>query len=150
MKSFSVGLLSFSSVLCSKSTTAFVTTLHPKIFQPFASCELCSQPNDESEVQQQCTPLDSNTAKQFKIITCSLTACAKRTSSFGLDEYALYSGIYERKEDNLAPDVQIEEGPCMGKCQFGPCIGVEHEDYEGFVGLEGMKGDEIASRVFQT
>jgi len=144
MKTYSNNLIFYLSALC--SIEAFAITLRKRVQ---GASELYSQPNDESEVQQ-CTPLDSDTAKQFKIVTCSSTACVKRTSSFGLDEYAIFSGIYERKEENGAPDVQVEQGPCMGRCKFGPCIGIEHEDYEGFVGLEGMEGDEIASRVFQT
>ena len=67
----------------------------------------------------------------------------------GLEDYALFSGIYQRKEENGAQGVQVEEGSCMGRCQFGPCIAVEHEDYEGFVSLEGMMGDEFQNRVFQ-
>ena len=37
----------------------------------------------------------------------------------------------------------------MGCCNFAPCIGVEHEDYEGYVGLEGMESNEITPRIFQ-
>ena len=66
-----------------------------------------------------------------------------------MDEYALFSGIYERKEENGASNVQVEEGTCMGRCKFGPCVGIKHEDYEGMVGLEGMMGDEFQYRVFQ-
>lgn len=73
----------------------------------------------------------------------------KRSKAFGLDEYALYSGMYQRKEDNVASAVQIEEGTCMGRCKFGPCIGIEHEDYDGFVGLEGMEPHEMSYRVFE-
>jgi (2Fe-2S) ferredoxin len=78
------------------------------------------------------------------------SACAERSAFFGIEQYALYSGMYVRKEDNGAPLVQVEEGPCMGRCRLGPCITVEHEDYEGRVALEGMEDDEFAARVFQT
>lgn len=37
----------------------------------------------------------------------------------------------------------------MGRCKFGPCIGVEHEDYQGKVALEGMTSEEFQNRVFQ-
>ena len=102
-----------------------------------AQCEISSE-------------LDPDIAGQFKIVTCSSTACAKRSKAFGLDEYALYSGIYERKELNDATrGIEVEEGSCMGRCKFAPCIGVEHEDFDGKVGLEGMTDEEIQSRVFQ-
>ncbi len=37
----------------------------------------------------------------------------------------------------------------MGRCQFGPCVGIEHEDYDGWVGVEGMAEHELSHRVFE-
>jgi len=92
---------------------------------------------------------DPSIAGQFTIKICSSSSCLKRSTTFGLEDYALLSGLYQRKEENGATRVKIEEGTCMGRCKFGPCIGVEHEDYEGFVGLEGMEPPELSHRVFQ-
>jgi len=95
------------------------------------------------------SPLEPSITEQFKIKICSSESCTKRSKVFGLEEYALYSGMYQRKEESGACGVQIEEGSCMGQCKVGPCVGVEHEDYEGFVGLEGMEPHEMSCRVFQ-
>ena len=107
--------------------------------------------SSEEDLQSKLTlELDPTIAEQFKIITCSSTACSKRSIAFGLDEYALFSGIYERKEENQeTKTIEVEEGSCMGRCKFGPCIGVEHEDYQGKVALEGMTSEEFQNRVFQ-
>jgi len=121
---------------CTQGFT-FNNKLRPHRFRVFAAG------NDD-------TPLDPSVAKQFKVVTCMGSACAERSAFFGIEQYALYSGMYVRKEDNGAPLVQVEEGPCMGRCRLGPCITVEHEDYEGRVALEGMEDDEFAARVFQT
>lgn len=100
--------------------------------------------DDDNELE-----LDPSIAKQFKIKICTSTSCSKTSNKLGLDEYALFSGIFQRKEESGASSVQVEEGPCMGRCKYGPCIGVEHEDYEGFVGLEGMQPNELSHRVFE-
>ena len=36
----------------------------------------------------------------------------------------------------------------MGWCKRGPCVSVEHEEYEGRIGLEGMRDSEGAQRMF--
>ena len=108
---------------------------------------LNSHERDNSETLQ--SALDPDIAKQFKVKICSWTSCEKRSKSFGLEEYALFSGIFERKTEQNLPMIEIDEAPCMGCCKFGPCIGVEHEDYEGYVGLEGMEPNEITPRIFQ-
>lgn len=111
------------------------------------SSHLNSHERNKSETLQ--SELDPNIAKQFKVKICSSTSCEKRSKAFGLEEYALFSGIYERKNEVNLPMIEIDEAPCMGCCKFGPCIGVEHEDYEGYVGLEGMESNEITPRIFQ-
>jgi hypothetical protein len=108
-------------------------------FLRLPSTNILKASSNEDEKSSCTLILDANIAKQFKVKTCSSTACEKRTLAFGLDEYSLFSGIYERKEGMEATkDVEVEEASCMGRCKFGPCIAVEHEDYEGTVGLEGM------------
>lgn len=92
--------------------------------------------------------LDPKISSQFKIITCSSTACKKQMQKFGLDEYAILGGLYQRKQDANAFDVTVEETSCLGGCKVGPCVGVEHEDYFGTVGLEGMKPNEFNDSIF--
>ena len=95
--------------------------------------------------------LDPEISSQFKILTCSSTACTKKCQAFGIDEYALFSGLYQRKENaanGSASQVVVEETGCMGKCKLGPCVGVEHEDYYGRVALEGMTSNEFRDQVF--
>ena len=43
----------------------------------------------------------------------------------------------------------VEESSCLGRCKFAPCVGIEHEEYEGTVSLEGMTSTEFTNRVFQ-
>jgi len=44
--------------------------------------------------------------------------------------------------------VNVKEGPCLGACQYGPCIGIEHDEYNGCVALEGMTEEEFSNTVF--
>jgi hypothetical protein len=119
-------------------------------FLRLPSTNILKASSNEDEKSSCTLILDANIAKQFKVKTCSSTACEKRTLAFGLDEYSLFSGIYERKEGMEATkDVEVEEArSCMGRCKFGPCIAVEHEDYEGTVGLEGMTTEEMNYKEF--
>eukprot|EP00957_Ditylum_brightwellii_P038775 2930520-Ditylum_brightwellii.AAC.1 len=71
-----------------------------------------------------------------------------------MDEYETFASLYSRKEEEedskdgqrLYANVKMEESPCLGSCQFAPVVAVEHEDYEGTVGLEGMDGLELNTR----
>jgi len=71
-----------------------------------------------------------------------------------MDEYETFASLYSRKEEEeedgqrLYANVKMEESSCLGSCQFAPVVAVEHEDYEGTVGLEGMDGLELNTRVF--
>lgn len=106
--------------------------------------------NEQQQQQQDEILLDPQISSQFKILTCSSTSCAKRaTQTFGLDEYALLSGLYQRKEHAHASQVIVEETSCLGCCKLGPCVGIEHEDYYGTVALEGMTPNEFSDAVFQ-
>jgi hypothetical protein len=46
-------------------------------------------------------------------------------------------------------NIEIQESPCLGSCAYAPCVGIEHDDYEGPVALEGMYEDEFRSRTFR-
>ncbi len=113
---------------------------------------MTSNSNNNEAIDQETTS-NNNISSQFKILTCSSTPCSKRSQAFGLDEYALFSGLYQRREEADeyldASQVVIEESSCLGCCKVGPCIGIEHEDYYGTVALEGMKPNEFKDRVFQ-
>ena len=111
--------------------------------------EIVLMNQDEEDRDDESSLLDPKVSSQFKILTCSSTSCTKRSQAFGLDEYALFSGLYQRKEEAGASPVEIEESSCLGCCKVGPCVGIEHEDYYGTVALEGMKPNEFNDRVFQ-
>ena len=64
-----------------------------------------------------------------------------------MNEFSTLSSLWERREDAGAAGVEIEESSCLGGCAKAPCVGVEHEDFEGAVGLEGMTPNEFTSRV---
>ena len=108
-----------------------------------------SSSSNSNEVDLGVSALDPNIASQFKIVTCSSTSCTKKSQALGLDEYALFSGLFQRKEMSNVPQVEVEETGCLGCCQVGPCVGIEHEDFYGTVALEGMKPNEFSDRVFQ-
>lgn len=146
------GLLTITSYAFHHSFTTFRVSLRrTEVATTSRSTFVLLMSSSSADLEENGRPffLEPSIAEQFKIKICSSTSCMKRYQVFGLDEYALYSGLYQRKEDNGASAVQIEEGPCMGRCKFGPCIGIEHEDYEGFIGLEGMEPQEMSCRVFQ-
>ena len=86
-------------------------------------------------------------AGKFKVLTCSSTSCAAARKKLNQDEFSTFSAFYTRIEDR-APSVQVEESPCLGSCKQAPCVGIEHEDFEGPVSLEGMTESEFSERVF--
>jgi hypothetical protein len=105
-------------------------------------------------------------ASKFIVYICSATSCAKKRQQLNLDEYATLSGFWGiRMEANPGtptdgsekdePDkswmglIRLEESSCLGSCAFAPCVGIEHDDYEGPVALLGMNSDEFASRTFR-
>ena len=90
--------------------------------------------------------MNSKTAAQFQVKTCSETSCSQKRKVLGLDEYATFSAFYTRASDTA---VTVEETSCLGRCKFAPCVAIEHEDYEGTVSLEGMTQQEFSDRVFQ-
>jgi predicted metal-binding protein len=82
--------------------------------------------------------LRSVTASKFKIITCTSKACAKMRQREGMDELATFSAFFGRIQDSRIRQIKVEEAPCLGSCNFAPCVAVEHEDYDGTVALQGM------------
>ena len=103
--------------------------------------------NASTNTATTCPLLDPLVAGKFKILTCSSTACAKKRKELFQDELSTFTAMYCLKEEH-APTVQIEESPCLGGCKMAPCVGIEHDDYEGLVSLEGMTDSEFQSRAF--
>jgi hypothetical protein len=93
------------------------------------------------------TLLDNQVTEKFKIITCMSTSCSKKRKALNMDPLATYGAFFERIEGGRAPDVQLEEGPCLGSCKMAPCVSIEHEDYMGTVSLEGMTPQEFQASV---
>jgi (2Fe-2S) ferredoxin len=91
--------------------------------------------------------LDESIAGKFKIRTCASASCTERRRQLHLDEFATYSAFYVMIQGR-APSVSIEESPCLGSCRLGPCVAIEHDEYDGPVSVEGMTPDEFAKRVF--
>ena len=91
--------------------------------------------------------VDPKVSSKFKIVTCSSTSCAKKRRDCGLDEFATYGDFYSLIQQH-APDIQLEESPCLGSCSMAPCVGIEHDDFDGPVALEGMSENEFTNRVF--
>ena len=100
----------------------------------------------EATQQQQLQLLNSDVAAQFRILTCSATACSLKRKKLKLDEYSTFSAFYCRASET---SVTVKERSCLGQCKRGPCVAVEHEDYEGTVSLDGMRPTEFSDRVFQ-
>uniref|UniRef100_A0A7S2A844 Uncharacterized protein n=1 Tax=Trieres chinensis TaxID=1514140 RepID=A0A7S2A844_TRICV len=94
--------------------------------------------------------LDPNQCEKFKVLTCMATSCSRKLKSLGVDEFATFGALWQRKEDANANGLQVEESSCLGSCKFGPCVAVEHEDYVGAVSLEGMTQDEFNARAFHS
>lgn len=109
---------------------------------------ISSFPPRHSRTQLSMADLDPEIAMQFKIVTCTSPACCKKREVLGLSEYDTYSAFYSRIKEGDAPNVQIEEVPCLGNCKMAPVVAVQHEDFEGTVGLIGMTDNEMNRRVF--
>ncbi|KAL3940684.1 MAG: hypothetical protein SGBAC_004828 [Bacillariaceae sp.] len=91
-------------------------------------------------------------------MTCLSPSCNQKRKEAGLDPLSTFAAMYERSKEaarnQTARDdsdlfVSVEEGPCMGACQYGPCVSIQHDDFEGSVSLEGMTDTEFSDRVFQ-
>jgi hypothetical protein len=88
-----------------------------------------------------------DSCKDFTLLVCSSTSCAKQRQALGLDEFHTLVALDSQRPPDLA-NVEIEETSCLGQCDFGPCVSVQHIDYDGPVSLEGMNDREFNARVF--
>jgi hypothetical protein len=88
-----------------------------------------------------------DSCKDFTLMVCRSTSCAKQRQVRGLDEFHTLVALDTQKPPELA-NVEIEETSCLGQCNFGPCVSVQHVDYDGPVALEGMNDREFNARVF--
>jgi hypothetical protein len=88
-------------------------------------------------------------ARQFTIFTCGASACASQRQRLGLDEFATFASMYVRANAERGVVVPVmETRSCLGACQYGPCVAVGHDEYEGMVALTGMDSAEFTQRVF--
>ncbi|KAL7568741.1 hypothetical protein ACA910_021734 [Epithemia clementina (nom. ined.)] len=113
---------------------------HGRSEQSTTTTLACDDEDDNSPL------LNSDVAAQFRVLTCSATSCSKMRQRLNLDEYATFSAFYRRAWET---SVVVEETSCLGRCKQAPCVGIEHEDYDGNVSLEGMTRTEFSDRVFQ-
>eukprot|EP00978_Attheya_sp_CCMP212_P046832 scaffold414077_cov37-Attheya_sp.AAC.2 len=95
-------------------------------------------------------PLDPEICTQFKILTCASTSCSALRKKLGMDEFATVGALDMRRESANAAGLIVEESTCLGACKFAPCVSVQHEDYVGNVGLEGMTEAELNETVVIT
>jgi (2Fe-2S) ferredoxin len=93
--------------------------------------------------------VDPAVAAKFKVVTCMSTACSKKRTVLGMDEFSTFAAFWGRSRDRTSAIVEVEEVSCLGSCQQAPCVAIVHEDYEGSVALEGMDQTEFNANVFQ-
>ena len=129
---------------------AFVTFSTQSSRRPFhglsSNTHADTTPNACESTDTDLAQIDPEISCKFKILTCSSTSCAKKRRDCGLDEFATYGALYSLIQQH-APDVQLEESPCLGSCSMAPCVGIEHDDFDGPVSLEGMSENEFTNRV---
>ncbi|GMI20856.1 hypothetical protein TrCOL_g13633 [Triparma columacea] len=117
--------------LTSPSTTTKTTT------SLYTSASPPSQPTS--------LPLDRKEASKFTLLACTGPKCTRANLSYSSDPEASFNLLADRLADT---GVEIEEVGCLGWCKRAPCVSVEHEEYEGRIGLEGMTDSEGAQKMF--
>jgi hypothetical protein len=88
----------------------------------------------------------SDISSKFTIKVCTSSTCSNRRRSLGQDDSFFLTNLCERREYSGLIGLNIEETNCLGQCKKGPCVAVEHDDYEGSVALEGMLPMEFNRR----
>ena len=86
-------------------------------------------------------------ATKFKVMVCGSTSCSKQRRIMQMDEYATFGGLYSRAQ-SANVEVEVEESGCVGSCKKAPVVAVTHEDFMGYVGLNGMRPAEFADNRF--
>ena len=89
-------------------------------------------------------------AKKFKVMVCGSTSCSRRRKQLMMDEYSTFSGVFTRNKESdvTLGAVEVEDSGCIGSCKKSPVVAVMHEDYAGYVGLEGMTSGEFGDSRF--
>jgi len=82
--------------------------------------------------------------QKFKVMVCGSTSCTKARRIRNMDEYYTLGGIDARSDHGVV----VEESGCIGSCKKAPVVAVMHEDFMGYVGLEGMRGAEFQDQRF--
>lgn len=136
---------SVNGFLVGTTSLAKTSCRHEQQPRPLYDSSSSSAESQTTDAQEQL--LDSDVAEKFKIVTCMSTSCSKKRKALNMDPLSTYGAFFDRIENGAAPDVQLEEGPCLGSCKMAPCVAIEHEDYVGTVALEGMTEREFQSKV---
>jgi len=95
--------------------------------------------------------LDPGIASQFTIKVCTSTSCTRKLKERGLDQYHVLGELYAQAQSaNMEKCVIVEDGGCQGgrNCKMGPCVAIQHEEFMGNVGLEGMNSNEFQESVW--
>jgi hypothetical protein len=88
----------------------------------------------------------SDISSKFTVKVCTSSTCSNRRRSLGQEDSFFITNLCERREYSGLKGLNIEETNCLGQCKKGPCVAVEHDDYEGSVALEGMLPMEFNRR----
>jgi hypothetical protein len=157
-----------SSVLC-RSGAARTTTPFPLVFSKRAFANNAKPKDDDDDTAADddagsgivTTMAEEETrrrrkkrklvARQFTIFTCGASACTAQRQRLGLDEFATFTSMYVRANADDTNELVVpvmETRSCLGACQYGPCVAIGHEEYEGMVALTGMDSAEFTQRVF--
>ncbi|GMI17049.1 hypothetical protein TrLO_g9624 [Triparma laevis f. longispina] len=115
------------------------------ISQFFKGSKLYSSRFDVPETPPSQDLASDSTCSKITLQVCSSTKCSRRRKQLQIDEYSLLSGLMDRVGSN---PINVEDSGCLGWCKRAPCVKVEHSDYDGSIGLEGMDDMELAQRCF--
>ena len=140
--SLGISFLQFSMI------QAFVPKNYPHTFLPTGAIlpkKINVLPMSESTSSSETKELDPSICEQMSIHVCASTSCSKKRKILGMDEFATFGAMYERAGST---GVSVEESTCLGSCKLAPCVAIQHEDYMGNIGLEGMTENELSLRLF--
>ena len=131
----SIPIIHVSSFVTTSVTPKTFTLMHPLLsVSDEESSELSTY--DDAFVEQ---------ATKFTLKVCTSSKCSRALGRLGYDEYAVLSSLSDYASSS---GVNVDDSGCLGWCKRGPSVAVEHEDYEGRVGLEGMRDTERAQKCF--
>lgn len=139
-------------ISCSFTTHSFISKSSQSYFLARDSKVLKAEKSTTKETDKEVetetklpSELHPGICKKLCIHVCSSTSCTKKRKLLMMDEFATFGAMYERSGQS---GIEVEEAPCLGSCKLAPCVAISHEDYEGFIGLEGMTDQELSLRRY--